>query len=485
VKSIQQRLVFGVGAAYCLLWAVGGVAVYLVVRSGYVAEFDRVLKANAQALATVTNQRAGQVETDYSEDLMPGFSPGRHADYFQLWLPDGSTRKRSRSLGDGDLPRRGGAVNSPEIWNLKLPDGRDGRAIGICFVPQLDEEESPGSPHELKDEVMLVVARHRGNLDERLQELESALLAVGGSMVVATVLMVIVAVRLGLQPLWDLGERAAVIDAATLQLRFSTDNMPTELLPIAMRLNELLSRLESSFNRERRFSADVAHELRTPIAELRTANEVALKWPEDVTMARNALEESVAIALQMESMVAGLLALARCEAGQLPVRPETVALLPFVREVWQPLASVASSKQAILDVQIPSTACWRSDASLLRSILSNLLSNAGQYCPQQGLIRVAVDATGTELSISNVTEDLGTKDLPHLFERFWRKDPARSSNMHNGLGLTIARAYAEALGLHLRAEMTQPNRITLILSGAQIERPAPATLQDAALRFAS
>src|SRR5664279_3634316 len=104
MKSIQRRLILGVGVAYCLLWSIGGVAVYLVVRAGYVAEFDRVLKANAQALAAMTDQRAGRVESDYSEDLMPGFAHARHPDYFQLWLPEGSTQKRSPSLAGSDLP---------------------------------------------------------------------------------------------------------------------------------------------------------------------------------------------------------------------------------------------------------------------------------------------------------------------------------------------------------------------------------------------
>jgi two-component system sensor histidine kinase QseC len=453
------------------------VAVYLVVRAGYVAEFDRALKANAQALAAMTDQKAGRVESDYSENLIPGFARARHPDYFQLWLSDGSTQKRSPSLAGNDLPRRAGTINAPVIWNTLLPDGRPGRAIGIRFVPQLDDE-APLNSTVLKSDVTLVVARHRGNLDERLGELGTTLLLVGGSMIVATVLIVVIAVRCGLRPLWDLGERAASIDASSLQLRFATEGMPSELLPIAGRLNELLARLEASFAHERRFSADVAHELRTPIAELRAATEVALKWPEDVEASRNTLQDLLAIALQMESIVTGLLALARCEAGQLPVHLEMVALSPLIQEICQPLSDKVRARHINFSIDVAKDTCWMADVTLLRAILNNLLSNAVHYCTDRGAIRLAVN--NDQLSISNTTDDLTENDLPYLFERFWRKDPARSSNLHSGLGLALAKAYAAMLGMKLRAELTELRQITFLLSGGQTTAKLSVSMQDAA-----
>jgi signal transduction histidine kinase len=478
VKSIQRRLILTVGVAYCLLWSVGGLAVYLVVRAGYFAEFDRVLKANAQTLAAMTDQRDGQVESDYSKDLLPGFAHGRHPDYFQLWLPNGSTQKRSPSLAGNDLPHRAGTINAPRFWNMSLPDGRPGRAVGIRFVPQLDDE-APVGANVLKDDVTLVVARPRGNLDERLHELGSALLLVGGSMIAATVLIVVIAVRGGLRPLRDLAEQAETIDATSLQRRFATDKTPAELLPIAERLNQLLARLEESFARERRFSSDVAHELRTPIAELRAATEVALKWPEDAETTRNTMQELLAIALQMESIVAGLLALARCEAGQLPIHSQPVSLAPLLREIWQPLSDKADARQVVFSAGVPEDACWLTDAVLLRAILANLLSNAVQYCPNSGSIHVSVEQG--RLSISNTTDDLKLDDLPHLFERFWRKDPARSSNLHSGLGLPLARVYTAALGMELGAELTENKRVAFVLSGAQVNPALSVSLQNAAL----
>jgi len=468
VNSIQRRLSLGLCAACGLLWSIGGLALYWAVRAGLLAEFDSALRANAQALATMTSQKNGRVEFDYDSELLPTFGNIRRPDYFQLWSPDGSTLQRSPSLRGHDLARRVGTADSPNVWNLTLPDGLPGRAIAMSFVPQVDDEGPPSSIR-FAGKVTLTMTRHRTELDHRLTLLATALLVVGAVMAAATALVVTVAVGRGLRPLSQLGERAVTIDASSLQLRFPVAGMPTELQPIATRLNDLLARLEESFARERRFSADVAHELRTPIAELRTLTEVALKWPEDPGMAQDALQDALAVALQMESIATGLLALARCDSGLLPVYVEPVSLGPLIREICQTLAGEASANQTTLAVVVSDDDCWLTDPVLLRAILTNLLSNAFQHCTAGGSIHLLVQPG--QLSIANAAEDLSRDDLPHLFQRFWRKDPARSSSVHSGLGLALAKAYAGVLGMELRAELADSKEITFVLCGAKVYSP--------------
>lgn len=317
-------------------------------------------------------------------------------------------------------------------------------------------------------EAMLVIARHRTDLDRRLHQLAMTLFVVGSAASVATALLAAVVVRRGLKPLSSLAGRVASMDASSLQLRVPTDGMPSELLPIGGRLNDLFARLEDSFARERRFSADVAHELRTPIAELRALAEVALKWPEDADANRGALQEALGISLQMESIATGLLALARCEGGLLSVRPEPVCLGPLIREIWKPLAPQAAAKHLSVTLSTPDGTSWVTDPVALRAILVNLLSNAVEYSPDSGAVSVRVESNhgGGQVLVSNTTSHLGADDLPHLFERLWRKDAARSSSVHSGLGLALAKAYADSLGLRLRAELVRPNELTIELSAA-------------------
>jgi two-component system sensor histidine kinase QseC len=275
-----------------------------------------------------------------------------------------------------------------------------------------------------------------------------------------------------LSPLHQLADQAARISADSLATRFPTEALPGELTPISSRLNDLLGRLEQYFERERRFSADLAHELRTPIAELRSMAELALKWPE--AREAQADREVLAIAMQMEGIVARLLALLRSEQGQLSVVRENVALGPLLERVWQPLAKKAAGKQLDVARDLPDTECIETDPVLLRSILSNIMDNAAEYSPSGGIVRIAAVVVGGTftLEVTNTVEHLSPDEVPKIFDRFWRKDAARSNNEHSGLGLSLSRAFAQVLGYELTAAMNHESLLTLSLSGPA--RPAGA-----------
>ena len=467
MNSIQRRLSLTLSTICCLLWGAGGLAAYLAVRAGLISEFDLALKTDIQSLANMTEQNEAGFKFDSTGEFMPKFQREDHPDYFQLWEQDGSTLYRSPSLEENhDLPQRFGTLLSPKFWNVVLPDGSNGRAVGIRFVPKEDEDtpRTPGAP-PLTKEVTLVAGFHRAELDNRLHYLGTVLLIVGITLGAATAMTVKLMVRRGLRPLSTLAQRAETIDASSLQLRFPTENVPLELLPIVQRLNDLLARLEASFARERRFSADVAHELRTPIAELRTLAEVALKWPDDVSP--TALKEALNIALQMESIATGLMTLARCEGSLLTLRSEQVPLRAVFEEAYQPLEAKARAKKLTIDLDMPRDTCWCTDRSTLRSIIGNLLSNAVDHTGPATSVtaRVEKNGAGQRLLISNPSKDLAVDDIPHLFERFWQKDGARSSPDHCGLGLAVAKAYAQSLGMKLEAELNHAE-IIFILSDA-------------------
>ena len=481
MTSIQRRLTIALALLCCALWSAGGIALYLLLRAGLVGEFDHTSRVTAQRLAALTERTESGSAFDASGDLLPAFEPGDHPDYFQVWLPDGSTLARSPSLPPiVDLPREAGAPEAPRFLNVRLPNGRSGRAAGIRFVPH-DDDEAPANARTppSQDEVTLVVARDRGDLDDRLRQLATMLAIVGLTTAVAVSVVGGMLVRRGLRPLATLAAHAAAIDASSLGLRFPTDHMRAELLPIAQRLNDLLARLDASFTRERRFSADVAHELRTPIAELRTLSEVALRWPDEAGASRNALQDALAVALQMESIVTGLLALARCEGGLLSVRGEIVAIDAMVQELWQPVSELAREKKLSVTFDVPREATWYTDPVALRVIVGNVLANAVQYAIFEGDVRVVFESNQESrgLLVSNTTPHLQPQDLPHLFERFWRKDPSRSSADHAGLGLALAMAYATTLGMRLSATMTGDAVITIELLGGH---SAPST-SDAGL----
>ena len=461
MKTIRQQLTRKLLLGFALLLGIGGFGVYFSTRAALLKQFDATLRAKATAISTVTEQRGNRVEVEFNDRFMREFGERVATDFFEVWLNDGTTLRRSESLGASDLPSLSGTLDKPKFWNLALPSEFAGRAIGFKFLPRVVRQERLSTP---PSELLLVVASDRRGLDRTLATMGCMLFGCGGLLLAATALLVPRVLRGELAPLNELADQAARVNADSLTERFPTNSMPAELRPISSRLNDLLGRLQEAFERERRFSADLAHELRTPIAELRSLAELALKWPE--AREAEADREVLAIALQMEGIVTRLLALLRSERGQLPVAMERIGLASLVENVWRTFAKQAASKQLKVAREVSENAEVETDPVLARSILANLLDNAIEYTPVGGMVRVEgeVDARQIKLRVSNTVENLTAEDLPKLFDRFWRKDLARPGNEHSGLGLPLARAFASALGGELTAALDGQSRLTLTFS---------------------
>lgn len=478
MNTIQRRLTLVLAITGSLLGTIGGSVLYMTVRNDLVAGFDGMLKTRAEGVAAFIN------EPKNKQAALKGGKPGtlevpeQHLpSWFQLLSVTGESIERSPSLGKSDLPRPASFTESVQFWDLTLPDGLPARAVGLRFVPAKATNSSEAQPPE---EFVLVIARHRGGLDQTLSQIRSRFIVVGALLFVANLAIVILVVRKQLRSLSSLAARVATIEASSLQTRFPAYSLPGELRPICERLNDLLARLEASFSRERRFTADVAHELRTPIAELRSVAEVALKYPGDALSTRRALQDALAVASQMESVTTGLLALARCEAGLLRKDFEPVSLWPLCKGIVAGVSGLVQAKQISLSIEVPKDSCWLSDAAALRVILTNLVTNAVEYTPRQGAVCIraeTVDELG-RLRLSNTATHLVPEDLPHVFERFWRKDAGRPSTFHSGLGLPLAKALAESIGLELRVELPTANQFMVILSGG---KPSTPTLVNAGI----
>lgn len=458
MRSIRANLVAGLTIGFGCLLAVGGVALYLAVRSVLLRDFDTALLARAQALATLTEDHGDRIELEFAEEVMTEFKSGSSAAYFELSRQNGQVIERSPSLRGRDLPRQATpAAAAPLFWNLRLPDDHAGRAVEMTFVPEPADEKKPaGKAAPSARAATIVVAVEAAQLDRQLRAIAWVTVIGSLAMLAGTALLAVAIIRRALQPLARLAGEVSGIHAAELSARFPIDGLPAELRPISERLNELLARLESAFERERAFSANAAHELRTPVAELRTLAEVALKWPESNAETLQAFGDARAIAEQMEGIVTGFSTIARCESGAEPVQREPVALEPLLQKAWRPFAGPAASKALTLRMNIPDSVVVESDPALLGIIFANLFSNAVEYAPTGGEILVSSTVTGdatTTLRVANTVADLTEADVAHVFDRFWRKTAARTSQNRTGLGLSICRALAGVLGVSLHAEL--------------------------------
>ena len=448
MKSIQRQLTLRILLAVLAIAGGSGAFLYFYARLSLVEEFDRTLTAKAKLVAgMVTCDERGRLEFGASDAEMAEFRRSHRPGYFEIWA-DAGPFARSPSLGGGDLPRPAVAGKFVSA-DLLLPDGKPGRAAALRFTPRLDEDDSAGARTATGlPTLTLVAAQDRHELDETLGVLATSLALAAAAMAGGAALAVILSVGRGLRPLNALARQADTIGAGSLDQHFPTVGVPAELLPISHGLNNLLTRLSRAFARERRFTADAAHELRTPIAELRALAEVAIKWPNDASAEQN-YRDALQIATQMEGLVTSLLAIARGDAGALSVQMSEIDFARVVREAWASYESAAASRRLVVEWDVPAALIIRSDRALLAPLVGNLFSNAVAYTPEGGTIRCRITTIddSTILSISNDSEWLCAEDLPHLVEPFWRKDPARGGATHTGLGLALVNAYADALGL--------------------------------------
>ena len=311
----------------------------------------------------------------------------------------------------------------------------------------------PGNPQSAQLTLMLDITHHQHFL-QRMQHL--IWLTVGLS-ALATALLGAWAARSGLRPLRRMSEVAAGVSASSLTQRLPQEQMPAELADLARTFNDMLGRLDDSFQRLSAFSADIAHELRTPLSNLLTHTQVTLTRPRALEDYREALHSNLEELQWMAQLVNDMLYLAKADHGLLTPKREALELADetdILLEFYAPLA-----EDARISLTREGNAHLKGDRNMLRRALSNLLDNALRFTPAGGEVRVRISdgATGLNLSIENNGEGIAAELLPRLFDRFYRADPARreGSSEHAGLGLAITQSIIRAHGGQIECESSE------------------------------
>jgi len=285
--------------------------------------------------------------------------------------------------------------------------------------------------------------------------------AVATAYVIAIPLLLLIAALGGyflatrsLSPVAAMSARAAEISSSNLNERLPVGSRRDELSALAEVVNGLLERLERSFVQQRRFMADASHELRTPVAVLRTEADVTLSRP---MRTETEYRESVSVmrdsAQRLGRIVDDLFLLARADAGHLPLRREPLYLEDVVDEAARAVRNLARERDVRVQLLPLEDSPYDGDADLLGRVLLNLLDNAIKHSSAGGTVTLALTRTAHEYHVTVADEGAGipAEAQPHIFERFFRADKARSRTSGDatagaGLGLAIGRWIAEAHG---------------------------------------
>jgi len=272
--------------------------------------------------------------------------------------------------------------------------------------------------------------------------------------------------RTALAPVQQLDRLTQEITAERLDRRLTPANPGDELGRLTQTINQMIGRLEGSFSEIRRFTADASHEIRTPLTAIRAETEVALRQPLTVHEYQNLLGSILEECDRLSRLTDQLLTLAREDAGSSRAVHEVVDIAGIVQEVAETLRPVAESKGLRFHSETDGPVRVSGDNLGLRQVFFNVLDNAIKYTPPGGDVRIDLSQRDGEvvMTIRDTGIGIAAEHLPHVFDRFYRVDKARSrAEGGTGLGLSIARSTVAAHGGRIELTSTPSQGTTCMI----------------------
>lgn len=469
--NLGRRLAVSMVAVTAAATLAAGIAAWLTTRGLLIATIDSGLRERAQAF----------VRGGVHEGLLTGrfpTSPGRsdERDSHLVIIDDaGIERFRSDALAEaGDLAalvRADGPVVA-----TRLGDGTPLRLVAVQAPirtrrPRRDE----GPPADTAERRALVVlTQSTAAVEGDLYRLAAVL---GGLWVLSCSLAGLAAWSLRraiLRPVERLAHAIGAIDPATLHPRPMIADAPAELASVVQRLDRLLARVDDVLAREKATIGAIAHELRTPVAGLRTTLEFASARTRD-SDAQATYQSCLDIIVVMQAQIETLLRLTRLEAGAERIEATVFDLVALLRDTWAECTARADARGIQAQWRVPETLVITSGAEALRTIARNVLGNAIDHAPHGAVVTIALAvptaalqrACGWTLSVANPSD---LTDTSRVFEPFWRADPARGSG-HSGLGLALCQRLGRLLGLSVNATATGETFLLTISQGVVSDVP--------------
>lgn len=450
IGSIGLRLTLwyaGILAAALLAFSGG---LWLALEHSLYHAIDESLRDRVEGVREFIEAQTGSLSIDeMREEFREHSVLGPGGDLFQVADADGRWLYRSDPLYDQHAPvhRTAELGGTFRLENLSIQD------TPLRFFSQ--NVEVQGNLYAV------TVAAPLGELQRGMREFLWASVPAAPLILLVASLGGYLISRRALRPVDKITETARSITADNLSRRLAVPQSGDELERLSGTLNDMIGRLEASFKRVSRFTADASHELRTPIAIMRTTAEVALRNRTDHAEQTEALEEIVADLERASQLIDNLLLIARADSGDAALNLARIDAVETIQEACSQGAVLARAKGVAFDVRLPTHAvAMNGDRSALRRLFLLLIDNAVKYTPAGG--RITVSASADDRSMVAKIEDTGigieASHLPHIFERFYRVDESRSREQGGaGLGLAIGRWIAEAHGGTLTAA-SQPNR---------------------------
>ena len=443
INTVRGRLTLWYVSALALILALFGIAVYVMLSRALHRRVDHALRSTIEiSITSLTHdtqegqspQSAAQstaAELSHPQQSMMIFDDSGHLlathpgeEELKIQLPDRAT------IPDADVSLYTFANNGTKKNNHRI-------AVRRVSIPPA------GTPY------IILASQPLEPVEEELESLREILYFAAPIVLLLAGFGGWFLARQGLAPVTAMARSARQIGAGSLDQQLPVVNPRDELGQLATTFNDLLARLNSAFEEQRRFMADASHELRNPLSVISTAAGVTLKKEhraEDEY--REALQMVAEQTRRLSRIVNDMFMLARADAGQYPLRRQALYLDDLLEEVARTGAVLASDRRASVELNNLPEAVFHGDEDLLRQMLLNLVDNAVKFTPSDGAVTLSLERRKDEylLSVADTGPGIPAEARQHIFERFYRADRARTRAEDGGagLGLAIARWIARA-----------------------------------------
>lgn len=432
-RSIASQLVLLFTLAAALLLSCGlGVVYWLVVRHAF--EEDNAVLADKISALSADLKTGGPKALD--EELKRARA-GEHAVYW-VRVIDPAGRTTTETMGmDRLLPPNIFPKTPPSTSSTRNP--KNYRMGAQLFSLAVTIEEINGQAYVIQ------VAQDR-SIDEQFTKefgaLVAAALAVG---ILGSTAIAITVAKRGLRPLGEMTRSLERVGPTHLNERVPPDRWPRELRPLAIAFDDMLDRLEDSFTRLSQFSADLAHELRTPVANILGEAQVTLTRARTSDEYREVIESTVSECERLSKIVDNLLFLARAEAAREQIQRTLFDGRAAIEKIAAYYQTIAEDRHVVITCEGKGEI--HADPLLFGRAVSNLVDNAVRFTPDGGTVRIsiAVHDAQSEIFVSDTGCGIAAEHLPRVFDRFYRADSSRSSH-GAGLGLALVKSITDLHG---------------------------------------
>ncbi len=465
-SRVWHTLAFRLTAAYAsaglLLVFMATASLYLMLVSELNKSTEFFLRDKVNVLRTMLRERPDDLDGLHEEVELE--SAARRYEQFYIYLSDQQGRPIMMTPGmTKELDLSEVAARSMAKRGLAFPmKGRSGQAFRVMTATV----QVGNSPHRV---ITMQIAVDVSRKDELLARFRLWFWGISGGMLVLFPLIGYKTALQGIRPVEEIAATARRITSTHLGERIAAEGYPYELASLALTFNKMLDGLEDSFQRISQFSADIAHDLRTPVNNIRGEAEVALARARTIEEYRDALESSLEEAVRLSDLIGNLLFLARTESPLTHLRLEKVdlsELVEGVREYYD--ASAADAGVVLTSAARSGPVIAELDRTLIQRAVGNLVSNAVAHTLEGGRVALTTraEATGVCIEVADTGVGIPTEALPRVFDRFYRVDASRSkASGGTGLGLAIVQGIMllHSGNVEIASEPGTGTRVTLHL----------------------